>query len=1014
MLHILLFGTLLSHAQTTDRYRFDLLGFEDGLSHREVFQVHQDNDGFLWMATINGLNRYDGYRIRSYDRTRLAGENCQSIAALPGEQLLIAHPNALTAFDPLRARGSRLDVDGQNFRTERATVAPNGSIWVLGVRASRPEVSYLLRRQSGGWLAVDSFPARRMPRPVVAFGEHVFVAGRANQLRSYAADGTPRPYHNFSFRGDHPGRAAIRHLYTEGNELYALLSDGTVRRRLRTHDEWRVHPVSQLLEARDSASLFVPLDDRRFLVGNATQLFALDLENQTRSELTSDIAALTRFTPTLRHLLRDRSGVVWVSTNFGAVKISRERRLFTTFLSGGDVNCRQGYCSMRGITSSPDGVVYASYYDGLHRIDPVENRVEPLLREGQSIQPFGLHYRAGFLYTGNGLRLRETGGRLDTLLPGPLVEEGVVIADGPNHLLFGAGKQLYRYAPPTGRLDSIPFDALLGAEDRITYLFRSPLDSVLWLATQQSGVFRLNQSENQIQQFGTENGLRSDRILVVDQTAPDAVWLGTADGLHCLDPGTGQVRAFTTADGLPNNFINGLLTEGDSILWVSTDNGLSRFDPRRNDFQNFTTADGLPANEFNRISFHKTATGRMIFGGLNGLETFYPQQLARRVANRRPYPMLFTGFSKLDGNTDTLYELTTGLDTVGRLELSHKDRFFTFDYALADFTDPRANLYRHRMEGLEEEWSVPVAEPRTQYSNLQPGNYVFRVQASPGGEYWNATELRVPVRVEQAFWKKRRFIVGMAVLLTLLVYAVQQFRLRQIRHNERQLEAEVQQRTRDLAAAKEQSDRLLLNILPESVAEELKTHGKASARRHERVSVLFCDFVGFSAIANQLSPEALVDTIDAYFRGFDAIVTRHQLTKIKTIGDAYMCASGMFRDDDRTAHRLVEAALEMQQFVAEKSREFGERAFTLRVGIHTGPVVAGVVGTQKFAYDIWGDTVNLAARMEQNGAAGRVNVSQTTYELVRNEFQGIKRGKIAVKNLGAVEMWFVQRIPART
>lgn len=213
---------------------------------------------------------------------------------------------------------------------------------------------------------------------------------------------------------------------------------------------------------------------------------------------------------------------------------------------------------------------------------------------------------------------------------------------------------------------------------------------------------------------------------------------------------------------------------------------------------------------------------------------------------------------------------------------------------------------------------------------------------------------------------------------------------------------------RTISREKKRSDNLLLNILPSEIAKELKQNGKVEALKFDKVTVLFTDFVQFSKIAEHTDPEQLVKSIDFYFKKFDDITTKYGLEKIKTIGDSYMCACGLPTPNPEHASNAIKAAKEMTDIVKEElNTQDGLSHFEVRVGLHTGPVVAGIVGIKKWQYDIWGDTVNIASRMETNSKPGRVNLSETTYDEIKNEFPCEYRGEIEVKNRGMLKMYFL-------
>lgn len=233
------------------------------------------------------------------------------------------------------------------------------------------------------------------------------------------------------------------------------------------------------------------------------------------------------------------------------------------------------------------------------------------------------------------------------------------------------------------------------------------------------------------------------------------------------------------------------------------------------------------------------------------------------------------------------------------------------------------------------------------------------------------------------------------------------------------LEAQVQERTKELSEKNEllkgeieRSEDLLLNILPFHTAQELKKFGKAEARYFEEVTVMFTDFRGFTKIAEQLTPAELVDEIDICYREFDRIISHYGIEKIKTIGDSYMAAAGLPVPNKDHAVQMVMAAIDILKAMEEHKKDrvaAGKPVFEVRIGIHSGPVVAGIVGSKKFAYDIWGDAVNLASRMESACETGQINISGTTYNLVKDRFECTYRGEVDAKNKGLVPMYYLTR-----
>ncbi len=265
---------------------------------------------------------------------------------------------------------------------------------------------------------------------------------------------------------------------------------------------------------------------------------------------------------------------------------------------------------------------------------------------------------------------------------------------------------------------------------------------------------------------------------------------------------------------------------------------------------------------------------------------------------------------------------------------------------------------------------------------------------------------------EQGFRNKLRLVVGAFLFIFLILIGIL-IAYRQLRRRKKQIEAQsliIAQSKIAIEAEKEISESLLLNILPFKVAEELKANGASKPKFYDEVSVGFTDFSGFTMISEKLTPEELVAKLDEIFLEFDRIIEDHGLQRIKTIGDAYMYAAGLPDPLDDHANIIVRASIELRNFIDRYNSELPKAApkWNVRIGVNTGPVVAGVIGIKKFAYDIWGDTVNTAARMESSGQIGKVNISGGTYAIVKDNFATEHRGKVPAKNKGQIEMYFVE------
>lgn len=357
-------------------------------------------------------------------------------------------------------------------------------------------------------------------------------------------------------------------------------------------------------------------------------------------------------------------------------------------------------------------------------------------------------------------------------------------------------------------------------------------------------------------------------------------------------------------------------------------------------------------------------------------------------------------------NGDSVITIPQGY-TVEELTLIHDCNNLGVRMSTSDST-----IFQYYLEGFDDEWGIWTDINYKEYTRLPAGKYTFRIRYSNQNNL--AGEMVIMrFKVLPAWYLSTYaiiFYIFFFILLLLTVYS--QIRLK-FAKNQYKLERIINSRTEELILEKDKTDNLLANVLPENTATEIIERGKATMKQYNLVTVLFSDIQGFTKISEEMSPEVLIDELDQFFVYFDSVVERLGIEKIKTIGDAYMCAGGLPEQNRTNPVEVILAALEMQKYMNKLKEEAalkGTKHWDIRIGIHTGKVIAGVVGQKKMMYDIWGDTVNTANRMESSGEVGKINISGTTFEFAKEFFVCEHRGKMIVKDKGELDMYFVNGI----
>ena len=460
--------------------------------------------------------------------------------------------------------------------------------------------------------------------------------------------------------------------------------------------------------------------------------------------------------------------------------------------------------------------------------------------------------------------------------------------------------------------------------------------------------------------------------------------------------------------------INPFVEEKDKNIWMSFEKGNTSQKP-------VLVAWNLPnvkqytsiSQPFNRIrdfaceTIFPDSNLSVWFGGFNGLVCLDFKKLKENTTS------VNTLIRKVTINTDSILCYNTEYKSFYKksfTKLSYRNRNIKFEFTTPIYQKNNDILHQTILEGFDKTWSDFTSNNTKEYTNLSPGDYVFRVRAKD--LFDNIThEAIFKFTIKKPFYRTYYAIGFYFLLLISFISMILNWRSYQFSMKEIRLNQMIDEKTEEYLNEKEKTESILANILPEKTVRELKDKDKASSVRFKMATVLFSDIQGFTKIAELMSPDVLVDELDKLFIQFDKIIEKYKIEKIKTIGDAYMCAGGIPQKNKTNPIDVVLAALEMQNFIQsqqKKAESEGSTYWGLRIGVHTGPVVAGVIGKKKFTYDIWGDTVNIANRMETAGEGNMVNISEDTYLLINEFFDCVHRGKMPIKYKGEVDMYFVK------
>jgi len=744
-------------------------------------------------------------------------------------------------------------------------------------------------------------------------------------------------------------------------------------------------------------------------------------------------------TAIINNIFQDKEGNIWFGSVLGLHKY--DQYSFTTFsrTQGGlientvncsyqDTNGEFWFGSSNGI-SRFDGKRFL-HYNSQHGFPGT--KVLDITQDDREIFWFALDNGLAS-FNGEEFTLYQSGNGVPTEIKEIFIDSfgNFWIASWYGLTLFENG-MFAHYGPEQGMPD------LVGdiSQDENGNLWLATSDGVTFLDAGQIMQLKNNPSKKlDFKHLTKEEGLVEKQAFQVLPLPDGKIAVGSAKGIQLFDiPSMGESGFskiagsdwYHISTGYPVKEINPagkktMFLDRDGIIWAATESsntGLVRFD-----YKAVNKRKKKPQLKLKDIKLNETPVSwhSIISNPLEIEEKDSANTVAVHVEEMQKFG------AKLDAQKrDSLATHLDGvrLDDISpfyfipqKLVLPYRFNRVTFEYGTNELSHPNLIEYQYFLEGYDRDWSPVNNEPKVTFGNIREGNYSFQIRArytgvgEEGANDWTEPltySFSVLPPWYRTWWAYLIYALGFIGSLRFYVKR----REWALKKRQEELEHTVDIRTAELRAEKKKSDDLLLNILPEEVAEELKAKGSADAQLIDEVTVLFTDFKGFTQLSEKLSPRELVAEINDCFSAFDYIMQKHKIEKIKTIGDAYMAAGGLPTPNQTHAKDVVNAALDIQEYMRNHrltKEAKGDLFFEIRIGIHTGPVVAGIVGVKKFQYDIWGDTVNTASRMESSGETGKVNISGTTYEAVKDDFNCSCRGKIAAKGKGEIDMYFVER-----
>jgi ligand-binding sensor domain-containing protein/class 3 adenylate cyclase/HD superfamily phosphodiesterase len=1061
---------LVFYSRGQGDFRFNSFTISNGLSQSFVTCIIQDNTAALWIGTQDGLNRFDGKNFEIYnsdDTPGIGNSFIKCVTKSKNGNLWFGTANGLLLFEPNKEKFTTFLVENSVLlQIESISIDDKEQIWLsiygYGVVQFNSKTKTFTK-------AIPNLPTKKT-HLITSIGNNTLLIDTEDKglLLYQIKEKKTEP---ISFDINRNETISTLKLVAYNKVIYIGTNKGVFFLNVK---QKKAKPLFKKNENLNTliATDIVKTRDKLFIATASDGLITIDKNNKKYFSTSDIFQKNSLISNNLTYLFKDNIGKIWVGSERGISSFDPYR---TGFLSiGPSANLSKGlpspnvwsFASSKNSTNLFIGTDVGvsrwnrqtGTFDQFNRIigkttnsqtgKEVVLCIHELSKNKLLIGSLDGLYELNILAENNYQYKKIDFNSKTQVQKHERVYSIVPFSKDEYFLATNGGVVLYNYKT---RKSEVFEHNQKDKQNSISLgvcrlIYKDPYGKY-WFATSGGGINYLNIKNGKKKIIAhpiSEKLIRisKDYVSTICSVGPNKLWLGTfGSGLIFANLKNNYIRVLTKKDGLPNNVIYGLLKDDQGRLWFSTNRGIGSYSLATSKFHIYTEKNGLVSDEFNSNSFFKTKDGEIYFGGIEGFNHFFPTKLTQESDNLKVWITHFKIANDwlVPGDKDS--PLTNVISKTKYLELDYKHRSFTIRFHANDLSNPLLINYKYQLIGSDLGEQLLGPNNELTFNALSPGDYTLKIYARLGDGKWSKSPTILQIKIKSPFWGRIWFWVVILIILGFIIFLYIKGRIELSRREQVRLEIKIAERTSEIRLQKSQieeqnklieekrnklveqqkllqiekdkTEKWLNNTLPAEAVRELKQKGKVRAQSFKTVSVLFTDVVGFSLISERTSPNRLVHKLDVLFQKFDEIIEANNLEKIKTIGDAYMCAGGVPTENSTNPIDACIAALQIQAYMSKLKFEAianHKDYWEIRIGINTGPVTAGIIGNLRLAYDIWGSTVNLAQQMEMLGKAGHVAISGNTFHYVEPYFEGEYIGKVTTKTNTQVDMYSVHRI----